>query len=297
MGEIYSLGGDVENVLSSDLSAIAKNVLNGKTYVGNDTDDELGTGTMPEKSGTTQAASVDRNGTDIRMKIPTEGHYDATSYLKATGATFGNAKASEVLSGKKFTSSEGLNTSGTIPSKAAATYNVSTSNQTISTGQYLSGVQTFRGVTTSGIAAGNIRKGVTVKVGDAANPTRIQNVTGTWYGNKKCIAAGAYDIINNGSYPSEEASFTMPDNGTVYYGGCSGATKNSGRYSNTTCAIYKNGAVVDNRDVSNSNYVFRGTMVNKSFAANKGDVIKVRASASRGSQPFSFSFIQAVIVY
>lgn len=69
---------------------------------------------------------------------------------------------------------------GTIPSKSAATYNTSTSDQTITSKQYLSGNQTIKGVTTSNISAGNIKKGVVVKVGDANNAGRIKNITGTY---------------------------------------------------------------------------------------------------------------------
>ena len=69
---------------------------------------------------------------------------------------------------------------GSIASKAAATYNTSASNQTIAAGQYLSGAQTIRAVTTSGISAGNIKYGATVKVGDAGSATRIANVAGTY---------------------------------------------------------------------------------------------------------------------
>lgn len=63
--------------------------------------------------------------------------------------------------------------------KAAATYNTSTSDQTIATGNYIAGTQTIKAVTTSNIDAGNIKKGVTVTVGDANSAGRIKNVTGT----------------------------------------------------------------------------------------------------------------------
>ena len=64
--------------------------------------------------------------------------------------------------------------------KAAATYYTSTSAQTISGGQYLSGTQTIAAVTTSNIYVGNIKAGVVVKVGDSGNAGRIKNVTGTF---------------------------------------------------------------------------------------------------------------------
>ena len=134
---------------------------------------------------------------------------------------------------------------------------------------------------TMNLTSANIRKGVS-----------YGGVTGNWYGNKKCINAMAWATNGwtSGNGP-EEQSFTMPDSGTVYYGGMSG-THNWG---SCTCAIYKNGSVVDNRNISSGDYSIRGTMVNKSFSANKGDVIKVRADASGGTT--TWSVIQAVIVY
>lgn len=92
----------------------------------------------------------------------------------------GDAAASDVLSGKTFYNSDYTKRTGTITSKAAATYNTSSSDQTISSGQYLSGTQTIKAVTTENIDAANIKSGVTVKVGDANSAGRIKNVTGTY---------------------------------------------------------------------------------------------------------------------
>jgi len=63
--------------------------------------------------------------------------------------------------------------------KTAATFYTSTSDQSIAAGTYCSGAQTIKAVTTSNIEAGNIKKGVVVKVGDANNAGRIKNITGT----------------------------------------------------------------------------------------------------------------------
>ena len=63
--------------------------------------------------------------------------------------------------------------------QGATTYNVSSSNQTIASGTYLTGTQTIRAVTYSGLSAGNIASGVTVMIGDSADADRIVSVTGT----------------------------------------------------------------------------------------------------------------------
>lgn len=94
-----------------------------------------------------------------------------------------------------------------ITDKAAATYNTSTSDQTISSGNYLTGTQTIKAVTTSGIDAANIKEGVTIKVGDANNAGRIKSVTGTLKEYKtaafatsssKGVYAGGYINANEG---------------------------------------------------------------------------------------------------
>jgi hypothetical protein len=201
-----------------------------------------------------------------------------------------------MLSGYSGFVNGGSEVQGSISSKAAATYNTSTSDQTIASGQYLSGAQTIKAVTTSNISAANIRKGVNIKVGDANSAGRIANVTGTWYGDKKTIAATAYDFKDGSTQASEEQSFTMPTNGTVYYGGASVSYYKA----DVTCRIYKNGTLIDNRDISGGYYDIRNTMFNKSFSASTGDVIKVSCTASRGTSPNNYmgaASIQAVIVY
>ena len=96
----------------------------------------------------------------------------------------GTATASDVLSTKTFYSDSYTKQTGSITSKAAATYNTSSSDQTISSGQYLSGTQTIKAVTTENIEAGNIKSGVTIKVGDANDDDRILSVTGTYTGGE-----------------------------------------------------------------------------------------------------------------
>lgn len=77
-----------------------------------------------------------------------------------------------------------VSTTGTstyqLTSKAAATYNTSTADQTIASQRWLVGAQTIKSVTTSNLTAANIKSGTVVKVGDANNASRITQVTGTY---------------------------------------------------------------------------------------------------------------------
>ena len=90
-----------------------------------------------------------------------------------------------------------------VTTKAAATINTSTTDQTIAKGQYLTGVQTIKAVTVSGLAASNILSGVTVKVGDANDDDRIASVTGTV-------------VIQHYYTGSSAPSSSLGDNGDIY---------------------------------------------------------------------------------
>ena len=88
----------------------------------------------------------------------------------------------------------------------------------------------------------------------------------------------------------------MPRAGRVFYGGATAGTSGS-----FLCAIFKNGTCMDDRNMRTNgykngygDYAYRGTMFDKSFYANAGDLIEVETTyGGRNTQ----SSIQAVIVY
>ena len=87
-----------------------------------------------------------------------------------------NAASGDILSGKSGYVN-GAKVSGSIQSKAAATYTPTTSDQTINAGQYLGGAQTIKG--DSNLVAGNILYGVTIfeVPGSLTLPTISQDAT------------------------------------------------------------------------------------------------------------------------
>ena len=137
------------------------------------------------------------------INISAEGTYNVTNYASAvvdvpSDVNNQNKTVTPTTSQQVISPDSGYSGLGTVtvnaitPTKAATTYNVSSSNQTISSGQWLSGNQTIRGVTTSGISAANIKPGITVKVGDSADDDRIIAVTGTFTSDANATAT---DIV------------------------------------------------------------------------------------------------------
>ena len=63
--------------------------------------------------------------------------------------------------------------------QAAQTIHPSTSDQTIASGRYLTGNQTIKAVTVSGLSASNILSGVTVKIGDSTDDDCVMSVSGS----------------------------------------------------------------------------------------------------------------------
>lgn len=93
-------------------------------------------------------------------------------------ATDANAGTADVRNGKKFVNSSGEQT-GNMTEKAAASYEPSSSDQTISANQYLAGVQTIKKVVVSNLSPQYIAKDVVVKVGSADDDDCITSVTGS----------------------------------------------------------------------------------------------------------------------
>lgn len=108
------------------------------------------------------------------VDIPKAGGGTA-KFFDASGA---NITAADLRNGKKAIGAEGEIT-GNMTEKSAASYNPSTTDQTINAGQYLAGAQTIKKVTVSNLLAQYIAQGVTVKVGHEEDDDAIASITGT----------------------------------------------------------------------------------------------------------------------
>ena len=211
---------------SDDCTAAKSQVLSGYTAITSDSDEEPASGTMPDNTGIATNGSVPGYSSDYpnvptreavgqlaryhestdgvkRVSMcPPAGYYQGghLSYVNCPAQVFGDATTGQVLSGKKFTSANGVNISGTISSKAAATYYATTSDQTISSGQYLSGAQTIKGLTQTNLSGANIKPGVTIQINNGnANvwsvaSTMANKTAQTYYATtaNQTIAANQY---------------------------------------------------------------------------------------------------------
>lgn len=96
---------------SDELTATAANVLAGRTYVGADTEDEAGAGTMPDNGAMQRVLRAGEN-----IPIP-EGYHNGSGTVRAAPLaeqTPGNATAGDILRGKT-TWSNGGRVDGSIP--------------------------------------------------------------------------------------------------------------------------------------------------------------------------------------
>lgn len=133
---------------TSDATATAAEIFAGETAY---TADGKVTGTF-----TIDSELIEQN--DLISQIATLVATKATPQ-GGTDTSDATAAASDILSGKTAYV-KGSKITGTIPSKVAATYTPSTSNQTIASGTYLTGTQTIKG--DSNLVAGNIKNGVSI---------------------------------------------------------------------------------------------------------------------------------------
>lgn len=109
-----------------------------------------------------------------KVAIPKSGSGTAEFY-DVSDATLDNAN--KMLSGVTAYGGNGTKYTGSITSKSAQTYTPNTSDQTIASGQYLSGAQTIKG--DANLVASNIAKNVQIfgVTGTLSSPVISQDST------------------------------------------------------------------------------------------------------------------------
>jgi len=157
--------GSIASKSSLDLLASGATVTAPAGYYATDASKSVanGTATAPSTiSGSSASVSTGTNTITLSKTVSVTPSITTAGYISS--GTAGNSSVS---------------LSASVTTKAAVTIYPSTSDQTIASGTYLTGTQTIKGVTVSGLSAGNIASGVTVKIGDSADDDRVMSVTGT----------------------------------------------------------------------------------------------------------------------
>ena len=145
---------------------------------------------MPSGSATTPATTVTANPT---ISVSSGGLITATA--SATQSVTPTVSAGYVSSGTAGTITVSGSNTSQLTTQAAQTIHPSTSDQTIASGTYLTGAQTVKAVTLANLTAGNIKKDVTIKIGDSTDDDCVTSVTGTFEGG--ITPSGSITITTN----------------------------------------------------------------------------------------------------
>lgn len=297
----YTDGGVVtaaDLVSQTEATAVASDVRTGKTYW---KDGAKNTGTLADK-GAWSSSGLDAGASVV---IPA-GIHDGTGKVTAKSLadqTKGTLDAAKMVSGVKGYSNGKLVSGSMIDRGAYATGDKFGEGSTyyaicnIPDGWYheMSGMESWS--PEARLPKDKVREFLGVSAAKIIAGQSIAGIAGTGRSKVKQLGeecfygfSGSDDSSSRGPY---DESFTLPSDGVVYYSG--GSASYSSRKT-VTCEIYKNGSIVDSRNIDSSNdYVYRGTMTNKSFTVKKGDIVRVRVGTTASSHSTAFLF--ATIVY
>ena len=250
--------------------------------------------------------SITSNGTGIDVSsyasadvsvTQTVGSVTAPSTISGTGASLSTGTntltLSKTISVTPVVTTAGYVSSGTagnsavsltasVTTQAAQTIYPSTSDQSISSGRYLTGAQTIKAVTTSNLTAANIKKGVTITVGDSADADRIASVTGTYEGggssmNTQVWLGRAQRTAN--SYGATTATLTVAVSGTYTVSWTAWRSSSSGTMGTN---LHVNDTSGTNQQTFTGTYGQNIELTGQRY--NKDDVLTVYATSGSNSR-------------
>ena len=165
--------GNIATKTSANLTASGATVTAPAGYYSSDASKAVASG-----SATTPATTVTANPS---ISVSSGGLITATA--SASQSVTPTVSAGYVSSGTAGTITVSGSNTEQLTTQGAQTIHPSTTAQSIASGKYLTGSQTISAVTLSNLTAGNIKKDVVVKVGDADDDDCVASVTGTYEGS------------------------------------------------------------------------------------------------------------------
>ena len=245
------VGSGVSRNDSSDLSASGATVTAPAGYYESNASASVTSMTLPTSasasatSGYTSKATLSRSTSDQYINIP-PGYNSAGGYYKFNAVANGSVTAPSSITGTGSSVSTGTNTltlsktisvtpsvttagyissgtagnssvslSASVTTKAATTYHPSTTDQSISSGTYLTGAQTIKKVTTTNLTADNIKSGVTVKIGDTSDDDCVASILGTYTGGGGGVTGVAKGTLTVASNVSSSTNTKITDTSTI----------------------------------------------------------------------------------
>lgn len=157
--------GNIVTKTQADLSASGDTVTAPAGYYASSASKSVASGSVTAPSaisGTSATVSTGTNTLTLSKTVSVTPSVTTAGYISS--GTAGNSSVSLTAN---------------VTTQAAQTIHPSTSDQTISSGRYLTGNQTIKAVTVSGLSASNILSGVTVKIGDSTDDDCVASVSGS----------------------------------------------------------------------------------------------------------------------
>lgn len=157
--------GNIVTKTQADLSASGDTVTAPAGYYASSASKSVASGSVTAPSaisGTSATVSTGTNTLTLSKTVSVTPSVTTAGYISS--GTAGNSSVSLTAN---------------VTTQAAQTIHPSTSDQTISSGRYLTGNQTIKAVTVSGLSASNILSGVTVKIGDSTDDDCVMSVSGS----------------------------------------------------------------------------------------------------------------------
>lgn len=233
--------------------------------------EQAGTKTVSSGSATAPASI---SGTAATVSTGTN-----TLTLTKTVSVTPSVTAGYVASGTAGNSSVSLQAS--VTTKAAATYRASTSAQTISANQYLTGAQTIAAISQTNLTADNIKSGTTVTISNGQS--NIWSVTGTYTGgggsDKNIQAYIGQATRTANSYGATTVTLTVAKTGTYKVSWTAWRSSSSGTMGTN---LHVNSTTGTNQTTFTGTYGQRIELTNQRY--NEGDVLTLYATSGSTSR-------------